>query len=201
MFNINELNWEKMNGLLPAIVQDVNTNSVLMLGYMNQEALQKTIESKQVTFFSRSKNCLWTKGETSGNTLELINIFADCDKDTLLVHAIPKGPICHLGSANCFNQENKQTGLSFIEHLEKIIQERDNSRPKNSYTAKLLNSGISRIAQKVGEESIEVVLAAVEKNDEEFCSEAADLLFHLLVLLRAKNLQISDVFKILKERQ
>lgn len=199
---INELAWEKMNGLLPAIVQDAETGSVLMLGYMNKEALQKTIETKWVTFFSRSKKSLWTKGETSGNKLELINVFPDCDNDTLLILAKPTGPTCHKDTASCFSFiDGNQTDWGFIQNLEKVIGEREQSRPDNSYTASLFNAGTSRIVQKVGEEAIEVVLAAMEKHDDAFCGEVADLLFHVLVLLRAKHLTISDVIKVLKERR
>jgi len=194
-----KLAFEKSHGLIPVIVQNSETGSVLMLGYMNQEALHKTIETKWVTFFSRSKKTLWTKGETSGNKLELVNIFPDCDNDTLLIFAKPTGPICHKGTNTCF-ADNNETDWSFIQNLEKVIQDRDQTRPKNSYTASLLNLGISSIAQKVGEEAIEVVLAAVEKNDEHFIEEVADLLFHILVLLRAKNMSISKVIDVLKER-
>ncbi|HLB42223.1 MAG TPA: bifunctional phosphoribosyl-AMP cyclohydrolase/phosphoribosyl-ATP diphosphatase HisIE [Gammaproteobacteria bacterium] len=199
---INELAWDKMNGLLPAIVQDAETGSVLMLGYMNQEALQKTIETKWVTFFSRSKKCLWTKGDTSGNKLELVNVFPDCDNDTLLIFANPAGPTCHKDTMSCFSfTDRSQTDWGFIQTLEKVIDEREQSRPDNSYIASLFNSGTSRIVQKVGEEAIEVVLAAMEKNDAVFCGEVADLLFHILVLLKAKKLNLSKVIKVLKERR
>lgn len=199
---INELAWDKMNGLLPAIVQDAETGSILMLGYMNQEALHKTIETKWVTFFSRSKKCLWTKGETSGNKLVLVNIFPDCDNDTLLIFANPTGPICHKDTTSCFSfTDRNQTNWGFIQTLEKVIDEREQSRPDNSYTASLFNAGTSRIVQKVGEEAIEVVLAAVEKNDADFCGEVADLLFHILILLKAKKLNLSKVIKVLKERR
>ncbi len=193
------LSWEKMRGLLPAIVQDAETGAVLMLGYMNQEALQKTIDSTWVTFYSRSKKCLWTKGETSGNKLKLVNIFSDCDQDSLLILATPTGPICHKNTMTCFADAN-QTDWNFIKTLEKTIDERNNSRNANSYTASLFNAGISRIAQKVGEESVEVVLAAIEKDDQAFCSEAADLLFHLLVLLKARKLNITQIIQVLQER-
>ncbi|HEV2614245.1 MAG TPA: bifunctional phosphoribosyl-AMP cyclohydrolase/phosphoribosyl-ATP diphosphatase HisIE [Gammaproteobacteria bacterium] len=181
--------------LIPAVIQDVNTHAVLMLGYMNQEAYEKTLETKRVTFFSRSKNRLWTKGETSGNKLELISIFQDCDNDTLLIKAKPLGPTCHKGTQTCFNTDG-----DFISALEKIIQSRDENRSQKSYTSELFNSGLSRIIQKVGEEGIEVVMAALEKDDREFCGEVADLVFHLLVLLRARKLQFADIVDVLKER-
>ncbi len=195
--NIHELAWEKMDGLLPAMVQDAENGRVLMQGYMNQEALEKTLSTRLVTFFSRSKNRLWTKGEISGNTLELINIFPDCDYDALLIHANPTGPTCHTGEKSCFTDNSE---WNFIANLENVIKNRAESGSETSYTVKLLNSGLSRIAQKVGEEGVEVVLAAIEKNDKDFCGEAADLFFHLLVLLKARNLSFSDVIQVLKER-
>lgn len=196
---IEKLAWEKMNGLLTAVVQHPHTRAILMVGYMNQEALQKTIETKKVTFYSRSKRRLWTKGESSGNQLELVNIFSDCDQDSLLIYANPTGPICHTGTATCFG-ESDETVWDTLQSLEALIKQRDQLRPEHSYTTELFNSGISRIAQKVGEESIEVVLAAIDKNDEEFCGEVADLLFHLLVLLRSRNLTLADVAKVLRDR-
>lgn len=194
------LDWNKMDGLIPAIVQRDQTGVVLMLGYMNQEALQKTIETGLVTFYSRSKKRLWTKGETSGNQLTLVNIYSDCDNDCLLVHAEPTGPVCHLGSQDCFGDQT-QSDWQVLHKLENTIAERDVERPQNSYTSELLNAGISRITQKVGEESIEVVIAAIQENDQAFCGEVADLLFHLLVLLRAKRLSLSNVIAILQERE
>lgn len=199
-FDVDDLAWEKMNGLLPVIVQDAKNGAVLMQGYMNYEALQKTIMTKQVTFFSRSKNQLWTKGETSGHFLELVDIRSDCDKDTLLVRANPMGVVCHSGTTTCFGEPH-QTAWHFIQKLETIIQQREQLRPKNSYTSELFNAGISRIAQKVGEEGVEVVLAAIEKNDDDFCAEVADLLFHVLVLLRARKRSILDVIKVLENRE
>lgn len=195
---LKNLDWKKMNDLIPAIIQDASTGSVLMLGYMNEEALKISMETKIVTFFSRSQNRLWTKGESSGNKLELIQIFPDCDNDCLLIHAKPTGPICHTGDNNCFKDESD---WNFMNVLENTIQKRVESQAENSYTVKLLNSGLSRVAQKVGEEGVEVVMAAIEKNDEEFCGEAADLLFHLLVLLKARNLKFSNVIKVLKDRR
>ncbi|EKD91732.1 MAG: putative histidine biosynthesis bifunctional protein hisie (Bifunctional phosphoribosyl-amp cyclohydrolase/phosphoribosyl-atp pyrophosphatase protein), partial [uncultured bacterium] len=184
--NTVELAWGKMNGLLPAIIQDAKTKTILMVGYMNQNALQKTMETKWVTFYSRSKNKLWVKGETSGNKLEFIDIFSDCDHDALLIFANPTGPICHQGTQSCFGKTSLND-WEFILNLEKIILDRQKIRSEKSYTSSLFDAGISRIAQKVGEEGIEVVLAAIEKNDAEFCGEIADLLFHVLVLLRARN--------------
>lgn len=199
---ITQLAWEKMNGLLPAIVQDAQTGTVLMLGYMNQEALSETIETKRVTFFSRSKKSLWTKGDTSGNRLELVNIFPDCDQDALLIMAKPTGPTCHKDTASCFDSKVRlQNDYDFIQTLEKVIDERAQSRPEHSYTASLFNAGTSRIVQKVGEEAVEVVLAAIEKDDDDFCSEVADLFFHILVLLRAKKLKFSQVISVLKKRR
>jgi phosphoribosyl-ATP pyrophosphohydrolase/phosphoribosyl-AMP cyclohydrolase len=198
-FNINDLAWKKMDGLLPAIIQDANSNAVLMLGYMNQEALQKTIETKEVTFFSRSKNQLWTKGETSGNKLELVRILTDCDKDTLLIFANPIGPVCHTGVKTCFG-EPASPHLEFIITLEKIIRSRQQDAHQNSYVTKLFEDGIPRIAQKVGEEAIEVALASIHKNKAEFCEEVADLLFHMLVILQARDLSLSDILKVLKTR-
>lgn len=197
--NIHELAWEKGSGLLPAVIQDAQTSSVLMLGYMNQEALQKTIDTQWVTFYSRTKQRLWTKGETSGNKLKLVGIFPDCDQDTLLITASPTGPICHNGTTTCF--PNMQlTDWDFIQKLEHLLQEREISRPENNYATSLFNEGISRIAQKVGEEGVEVALAAIEKNNEEICGEVADLMFHVLVLLKAKNLSFSEIIKVLKMR-
>ncbi|MDX2163935.1 MAG: bifunctional phosphoribosyl-AMP cyclohydrolase/phosphoribosyl-ATP diphosphatase HisIE [Gammaproteobacteria bacterium] len=181
--------------LIPAVIQDVNTNAVLMLGYMNQEAYEKTVETNFVTFFSRSKNRLWMKGETSGNKLEVVSIFPDCDNDTLLIKAKPFGPACHNGTTTCFNTDG-----DFITELEKVIQSRESNPSEKSYVSGLFESGLNRIAQKVGEEGVEVVIAALQKDDKELCGEAADLVFHLLVLLRARKLKFSDVIDVLKER-
>ena len=198
--NINEIAWEKNKGLIPVIIQHAITSEVLMLCFMNQEALQQTLATHRVTFYSRSKNRLWMKGETSGNVLELINIFLDCDKDTLLIIAKPSGPVCHTGDLTCFGEKNK-TDWGFIQELEKMIADRGSSTKEDSYTYQLLHAGISRIAQKIGEEGVEVALAAIEKNDEECCAEIADLFFHILVLLYARKLNISDVIDILKARR
>lgn len=191
------MNFSKLNGLIPCIIQDANTNNVLMLGFMNEEAYSKTISDKRVTFFSRSKQRLWTKGETSGNWLELVEIKEDCDQDSLLVKVIPKGPVCHTGADTCFNESNDSWNLK---SLEQVITDRKINPKKDSYTSKLLESGINKIAQKVGEEAVELVIEAKDNDAEKFKNESADLLFHFLVLLKAKNSNLDDVIKILKER-
>ena len=196
-----EINFNKNNdGLIPAIIQDVNTKNVLMLGYMNEEAYKKTIETKKVTFFSRTKQRLWTKGEESGNFLDLVNIKNDCDNDTLLISVHPSGPTCHKGTDTCWNEENTQ-GFGFLSHLEDVVSDRkvnqDNSK---SYVASLFRSGINKVAQKVGEEAVEVVIEAKDDNDELFLNESADLLFHYLILLQAKGYLLNDVVEVLKGR-
>ncbi len=198
-FAINELAWDKMQGLLPAIVQDAATGTVLMLGYMNRQALQLTLDTQWVNFYSRSKNKLWLKGETSGNKLQLVALSTDCDKDTLLILANPTGPVCHTGSTTCF-ENSLQTDWTFIQQLEKTIADRQQQRPEGSYTASLFNSGIKRMAQKVGEEGVETTIAALAENDEKLCAESADLLFHLLILLRARGLNITAVIQALRIR-
>lgn len=185
------------DGLLPVIVQDSDTKVVLMQAYMNQEALQKTIDTHQVTFFSRSKNRLWTKGETSGNFLILQKILPDCDNDALLIYAKPKGVVCHTGNETCFNEKNE---ANFLDKLQAVIKERKNSTDENSYTKKLFEKGINKIAQKVGEEAIEVVIEAKDDNADLFKNECADLLFHFLILLEAKNTKLDEIIDILKER-
>ena len=196
------LAWEKMDGMLPAIVQDSFDGRVLMQGYMNQQALDATLESVKVTFWSRSQNKLWTKGETSGNTLDLVEIHVDCDRDCLLVHAVPEGPTCHLGSDTCFDTKEKVSpDLAFLAELERVIAERYKSRPKGSYTTSLFESGVKRIAQKVGEEGVETALAAVAGDDDELLNESADLIYHLLVLLRSRNLGLEALIPVLKKRQ
>lgn len=185
------------DGLLPAIVQDAVTKNVLMLGYMNAEALEKTQQDNRVTFFSRSKKRLWTKGEESGNLLTVKSIALDCDNDTLLIQATPAGPVCHTGSDTCWNEKNED---HFIFHLEQIIHSRKNASPESSYTAQLFSKGINKIAQKVGEEAIEVVIEAKDNNDELFLGEAADLLYHYLVLLAAKGKSLEDVTRVLQQR-
>ncbi|WP_394777114.1 bifunctional phosphoribosyl-AMP cyclohydrolase/phosphoribosyl-ATP diphosphatase HisIE [Flavobacterium sp.] len=189
------------DGLIPAIIQDSETKNVLMLGYMNEESLQKTIETQKVTFFSRSKQRLWTKGEESGNFLNLVDIKNDCDGDTLLIQAKPVGPTCHTGADTCWQEENKEN-YGFLSNLENTIKvRRENADSEKSYVASLFEKGINKIAQKVGEEAIEVVIEAKDDNDDLFLSESADLLFHYLILLQAKGFQLNDVVDILKKRQ
>ena len=197
--NIDTLDFEKTNGLIPAIIQDNRTMEVLMLGYMNREALEKTLATKKVTFFSRTKNRLWTKGETSGNFLELIGMEQDCDNDTLLVRVIPTGSTCHLGRKSCFG-DFAEAPLEWLPLLEEVIENRKKeNNPEASYTARLFQRGLSRMAQKVGEEGLETALAAVT-DDPNFIGEASDLIFHLLVLLNAKGFRLTDVSKYLRTR-
>jgi phosphoribosyl-ATP pyrophosphohydrolase/phosphoribosyl-AMP cyclohydrolase len=187
-------------GLVPAIVQDAITKNVLMLGYMNQEAVDKTLESKKVTFYSRSKNRLWTKGEESGNFLNLVSISVDCDQDTLLIKANPVGPTCHKGTDTCWGEDNNES-YGFISELEAIITERvANKDTANSYVASLFSKGINKVAQKVGEEAVEVVIEAMDNNDQLFKEESADLLFHYLMLLQAKGYSLKDIVAVLKNR-
>ena len=196
-FDIDGLAWEKQGGLLPAIVQDADTLRVLMLGYMSREALQATLASGQVTFFSRSRQRLWMKGESSGDVLDLVRLEADCDADTLLVQARPAGPTCHLGRASCFPQAPAD-GLA---ELDAVIAQRAQELPVGSYTTRLFEGGIRRIAQKVGEEGVETALAAVAEDDDALLGEASDLLFHLLVLLRARGLSLADALQVLETRR
>lgn len=191
------IDFDKGNGLVPVIVQDATTSQVLMLGYMNQEALSKTRELGKVTFFSRSKHRLWTKGETSGHFLMVQEITADCDQDTILIKAIPVGPACHTGSYSCFGQEESK---GFIYKLEEVIHQRITDDASESYTNKLFKSGINKVAQKVGEEAVELVIEAKDDNPDLFKNEAADLLYHLLVLLRAKNVSLQELEETLKNR-
>ncbi|TFV93272.1 bifunctional phosphoribosyl-AMP cyclohydrolase/phosphoribosyl-ATP diphosphatase HisIE [Algoriphagus kandeliae] len=193
------IDFNKMNGLVPAIVQDAVSGKVLMQGYMNEEALTKTQETGMVTFFSRSKNRLWTKGETSGNFLELVSVAVDCDGDSILIKANPKGPVCHTGADTCFFEVNSsKTG--FIDQLRAIIKDRKNNPSDKSYTASLFAKGINKVAQKVGEEAVEIVIEAKDDNKELFLGEAADLLFHYLVLLEAKGIELDDVMEVLIQR-
>ncbi|MFO8002097.1 MAG: bifunctional phosphoribosyl-AMP cyclohydrolase/phosphoribosyl-ATP diphosphatase HisIE [Marinilabilia sp.] len=187
------------NGLIPAIIQDAKTNVVLMLGYMNKEALSETRKKGRVTFYSRSKNRLWTKGEESGNFLEVVSIIPDCDNDTLLIKANPAGPVCHTGNDTCFDETNRGH-VDFLTHLQDLVDKRLQDMPEGSYTTSLFNKGINKIAQKVGEEAVETVIEAKDSNDDLFLNEVADLTFHTLVLLTAKGYRIEDVVKILQER-
>ena len=192
---------ENVDGLIPAIIQDATTKTVLMLGYMNQDAYNKTIETNKVTFFSRSKNRLWTKGEESGNFLNLVSIKLDCDNDTFLVKVNPNGPTCHTGSDNCWQESNNQE-YGFISKLEKTIEERKNNATSDkSYVASLFEKGINKIAQKVGEEAVEVVIEAKDNNDVLFLDESADLFFHYLILLQAKGFKLQDVVNVLQSRE
>lgn len=196
-----KIDFTKNNGLIPAIIQDNETKTVLMLGYMNQEALDTTLETQKVTFFSRSKNRLWTKGEESGNFLNLVSIINDCDNDTLLIQVNPVGPTCHTGSDTCWQEENNSS-YSFLSKLENTIQERkENATSEKSYVASLFEKGMNKIAQKVGEEAVEVVIEAKDNNDDLFLSESADLLFHYLILLQAKGFKLNDVVEVLKSRE
>ena len=194
-----KVDFEKGGGLVPAIVQDARTEQVLMLGYMNSESLAKTQETGLVTFYSRSRNELWTKGETSGNTLALESLEVDCDNDTVLVRAVPKGPTCHLGTTSCFGDKGPQ-GLGFLSYLEDLIEGRKSSNSDSSYTASLLQGPLRRAAQKVGEEGVETALAAVAETDDKLVSESADLVYHLMVLLAAKDVKFADVIAELKGR-
>ena len=197
-----EIDFSKnTDGLVPAIIQDAITKNVLMLGYMNTEAYNKTLETKKVTFYSRTKNRLWTKGEESGNFLHLISIKNDCDNDTLLISVNPEGPTCHKGTDTCWAEKNSDS-FGFISKLEDVITDRiKNADSKKSYVASLLESGINKVAQKVGEEAVEVVIEAKDDNESLFLNESADLLFHYLILLQAKGYKLNDVVNILKERQ
>ena len=192
-----KLDFSKNNGLIPVIIQNSETQQVLMLGYMNEEALQKTEEENVVTFFSRSKNRLWTKGEASGNFLNVVSIKEDCDNDSLLIQVNPNGPTCHNGTTSCFANAAE---ISFLNQLENTIEERVNNPTSESYVASLFQKGINKIAQKVGEEAVELVIEAKDDNQDLFIGEAADLLFHYLILLKAKNLKLSNIEAELKNR-
>jgi phosphoribosyl-ATP pyrophosphohydrolase/phosphoribosyl-AMP cyclohydrolase len=188
-----EIDFEKMGGLVPAIIQDAVTKNVLMLGYMNEEAYKKTIETKKVTFWSRTRKCLWTKGETSGNFLNLVSIKNDCDKDTLLVKVHPMGPTCHKGTDTCWAEDNTYNPILFLSELQDFINKRKEDMPEGSYTTALFKKGTNRIAQKVGEEVLETVIEAVSGTNEKLVYEASDILYHLIVLLSDKELRIEDV--------
>lgn len=200
--DVNLVDWDKVEGLVPAIVQDAFDGRVLMQAYMNLEALANTLDNGLVTFWSRSRDELWTKGATSGNTLKLVEIHADCDADSLLVLARPSGPACHLGTATCFDDGMNTTapGLSFLAELERVVAQRYEDRPEGSYTTRLFDAGVKRIAQKVGEEGVEAALAAATGDTGELSNEAADLLFHLLVLLRECGLTVEDIVNTLRAR-
>ncbi len=193
------LDFDKMGGLIPAIIQDARTKNVLMLGFMNKEAYEKTLEINKVTFFSRTKNRLWTKGEESGHFLDVVSIESDCDNDTLLIKAIPNGPVCHTGSATCFN-DNNEFGIEFLTHLQDFIETRYKEMPEGSYTTSLFNSGVNRMAQKVGEEAIETVIEATNGTDGRMMYEAADMLYHLMVLFTSKGRRIEELAEALYRR-
>lgn len=197
MIEINQIDFKKLGGLVPCIVQDADSGVILMLGFMNAEALERTMTDKRVTFFSRDKQRLWTKGETSGNFLELVDIVTDCDQDTILVKAHPLGPVCHTGADTCFNEKNPGWSLSA---LERIIADRKQNPRDGSYTTTLLKTGINKIAQKVGEEAVELVIEAKDDNEDLFLNEAADLMYHYILLLQAKGFCLKDVESVLKQR-
>jgi phosphoribosyl-AMP cyclohydrolase / phosphoribosyl-ATP pyrophosphohydrolase len=194
-----KLDFSKGNGLIPAIIQDDLTRKVLMLGYMNEESLKITRETGLVTFYSRSRHTLWTKGETSGNSIRVKKIIADCDRDTLLIMARPDGPVCHDGPDTCFNEIN-QTDLVYLDYLQDIVKDRKRTMPEGSYTAKLFKKGTAKIAQKVGEEAVELVIEAMRSDDEAFLNEGADLLYHLIVLLVDRGWTLQDIAKVLASR-
>ena len=201
-----KIDFEKCGGLVPAIIQDAQTRNVLMLGYMNEEALQKTLDTKKVTFWSRSRQCLWTKGETSGHFLHLVSIKADCDNDTLLVRAIPDGPTCHTGTDTCWAEENTplpsstESPILFLSELQDFIEKRHKEMPEGSYTTKLFREGVNKMAQKVGEEALETVIEATNGTNEHLVYEGSDMLYHLIVLLTSKGLRIEQMAKELQER-
>ena len=195
-----QLDFSKLNGLIPAIIQDNTTNVVLMLGFMNEEAVAKTEETGQVTFFSRSKNRLWTKGEESGNFLNVVSIAADCDNDTLLIKVNPVGPVCHTGDDTCWGETNEESDIQFLEYLQDFIDQRKIEMPEGSYTTSLFQNGTRKITQKVGEEAVETIIGAMANDDENFLYEGADLLYHLIVLLTHKGYRIEDLARELKKR-
>ena len=194
-----DLDFQKMGGLIPAIVQDDNTNKVLMLGFMNEEAYETTKQTGKVTLFSRSKNRVWTKGETTGNTLQVVNILVDCNCDALLVKAIPAGPVCHTGTDTCFGEKNSEDIL-FLKYLQNFIERNRQEMPEGTYTTTLFQKGVNRMAQKVGEEAVETVIEATNGTEEGFIYEASDLIYHLMVLLTSKGLTVGDLAKELKKR-
>lgn len=194
-----DLDFNKMNGLIPAIIQDNYTSKVLMLGFMNQEAYTKTVETGKVTFFSRTKNRLWTKGEESGNFMNVVSIKEDCDKDTLLIKVNPVGPVCHTGTDTCWGEQNEED-IMFLKYLQDFIEKRHKEMPEKSYTTSLFQSGVNRMAQKVGEEAVETVIEATNGTDDRLIYEASDLIYHLIVLLTSKGYRIEDLARELKKR-
>lgn len=198
--NIAQLNFEKLNGLIPAVIQDAKTLKVLMVGFMNEEALKITIDQGTVTFFSRTKNRLWTKGEDSGNYFKVESILVDCDADTLLIKVDPKGDLCEQGKDTCFSEENKQDDVQFLGYLQNFIDKRKEEMPEGSYTTSLFEKGTRKIAQKVGEEAVEAIIGAMAEDDENFIYESGDLIYHLIVLLSHKGYGIQDIVAELKKR-
>ncbi len=197
---IQKLNFNKLNGLIPAVIVDEKTDKVLMLGFMNEDALNKTMTTKLVTFFSRTKNRLWTKGETSKNYLHVVDIKTDCDNDSLLVHVNPDGPVCHTGEYSCFDGVNNSSSINFLKDLFALIKERKINFPEKSYTAKLFKEGENRVIQKVGEEAIETVIAAKNNDKTEIINETSDLIYHLFVMLADKNIELTEIVSNLKNR-
>lgn len=195
-----KIDFEKMGGLVPAIIQDATTKNVLMLGFMNEEAYKKTVETKKVTFWSRSRNCLWTKGETSGHFLNLVSIQNDCDNDTLLIKVHPSGPTCHKGTDTCWGESNEANPLLFLTELQDFINKRHEEMPEDSYTTSLFRDGLNRMAQKVGEEALEAVIEATNGTNDRLIYEASDMFYHLIVLLTSKGLRIEDIAKELQVR-
>ena len=200
--DIGAIDFGKGDGLVPAIVQDADTGAVLMLAYMNREALEQTLSRQRAVFYSRSKQRLWEKGETTGHTLDVVDVTTDCDNDTLLVTARPRGPACHNGTLTCFGDEPRSaaTAIAFLAKLEGVVEQRASQKPEDSYTARLLGKGINKVAQKVGEEGVETALAGVNESEQKLVEESADLIFHLLVLLRARNVKLQDVVRQLETR-
>ena len=194
-----DIDFQKMGGLVPAVIQDELTGKVLMLGFMNEEALARTEETRLVTFFSRTRGCLWTKGETSGNVLHVVSVAADCDRDTLLVKVRPEGPVCHTGADTCWGEKN-EADYTFLHYLQDFIRRRHEERPEVSHTTSLFRKGVNRMAQKVGEEAVETVIEATNGTDEGFIYEASDLMYHLIVLLTSKGYSIDDIARELKRR-
>ena len=195
-----EINFDKMNGLVPAIIQDATTRKVLMLGFMNKEAYEKTVETGKVTFYSRTKERLWTKGEQSGNVLNVVSIQNDCDQDTLLIQVHPTGPVCHTGTDTCWGEKNEANPLLFLSELQDFIEKRYQEMPEGSYTTSLFKDGLNRMAQKVGEEALEAVIEAVNGSNERLIYEGSDMLYHLIVLLTAKGMRIEDMASELQQR-
>lgn len=195
-----KIDFEKMNGLVPAIIQDATTHRVLMLGFMNEEAYEQTVATKKVTFWSRTRNCLWTKGETSGNFLNVVSIKVDCDNDTLLIKVNPAGPVCHTGSDTCWGEKNEENPLLFLSELQDFIEKRHEEMPEGSYTTSLFKDGLNRMAQKFGEEALEAVIEATNGTPDRLTYEASDMIYHLIVLLTSKGMRIEELARELQER-